>query len=250
MTTNGVGFFSTLFGGGFEEGGGDLDTKSDRQNVHNQNSSNGKWSATRWAPQKIKSHSRPSSSPHTGLSASSSSSSSSSSHGPCIPNSSPASPPETSHEGKRNYSRNKFETYDSIEGDESGPLKKAITLSDRKDTVGGEAQAGRTMFIVESKGQNRDIEAGYEEGLYTAAKLGDEETILYLIKKGANVNFPNGVENLESPLHAACVEGNLDAAFALLNNKGDLNQRDGNGQTPLEASTQQLRTCISCMRLS
>jgi len=253
MNTSSGGLFSTLFGGFEEEGKGRSrdppDTKR-RSGIDTQSSSNGKWSVTRWAPQQNKSRFRLSPSSQTGQSpfSSSSSSSSSSFHGPLI-RASPASSSAASHcatgtDGKkRTYSGDKFETYDAIEGEGSEAMKKATGLSDQKQTKDAgkeeeeEGEAGRTMFIVESKDEDRDLEACYEEGLYTAAKLGDEETILHLIKKGANVNFPNGAQNLESPLHAACIEGNLDAAFALLNHKGDLNQKDGNGQTPLEAST-------------
>eukprot|EP00466_Bigelowiella_natans_P004598 jgi/Bigna1/142038/aug1.66_g16746 len=211
MNTSSGGLFSTLFGGFEEEGKGRSrdppDTKR-RSGTDTQSSSNGKWSVTRWAPQQNKSRFQLSPSSQTA-------SSSAASH--CA----------TGTDGKkRTYSGDKFETYDAIEGEGSEAMKKATGLSDQKQTKDAgkeeeeEGEAGRTMFIVESKDEDRDLEACYEEGLYTAAKLGDEETILHLIKKGANVNFPNGAQNLESPLHAACIEGNLDAAFALLNHKG------------------------------
>mmetsp|Transcript_5577 Transcript_5577/g.13593 ORF Transcript_5577/g.13593 Transcript_5577/m.13593 type:complete len:81 (+) Transcript_5577:491-733(+) len=57
-----------------------------------------------------------------------------------------------------------------------------------------------------------------------------------MLKRGAIVNFPNSLQNMESPLHAACIEGNIDAAMLLLNHNADLDQRDGDGHTPLEAS--------------
>jgi len=91
--------------------------------------------------------------------------------------------------------------------------------------------------VDDVKWKDRDLEAAYEEALYEAAKVGDEDDVKALIKKGAKVNFPNGVQNMESALHIACVNGNLNAAMALLDHNGDLNQKDADGLTPLEAST-------------
>uniref|UniRef100_A0A7S2TRV8 Uncharacterized protein n=1 Tax=Lotharella oceanica TaxID=641309 RepID=A0A7S2TRV8_9EUKA len=90
--------------------------------------------------------------------------------------------------------------------------------------------------VEDVKWKDRDLEAAYEEALYEAAKIGDEDDVKALIKKGAKVNFPNGVQNMESALHIACVNGNLNAAMALLDHNGDINQKDGDGLTPLEAS--------------
>ena len=86
--------------------------------------------------------------------------------------------------------------------------------------------------------------------MYEAAKVGDEDDVKALIKKvifsylcderraslcysafvcrlmkkclsqGAKVNFPNGVQNMESALHIACVNGNLNAAMTLLDHNG------------------------------
>ncbi|GAB5367372.1 hypothetical protein AAMO2058_001224600 [Amorphochlora amoebiformis] len=78
--------------------------------------------------------------------------------------------------------------------------------------------------------------AGYEEGLYEAACIGDEEVVRELIERGAMVNFPNMMDGMQSALHAALTRGNLEAAIVLLNNNGDLDQKDEDGLDPLEAS--------------
>lgn len=84
---------------------------------------------------------------------------------------------------------------------------------------------------------------GYADGAYTplmiAAKNGSEALALYLITKGADVQFGNYRDGL-SALHVAVIERNAEMAGLLLDNGAAANIQTDNGYTPLH------RTIANC----
>mmetsp|Transcript_11821 Transcript_11821/g.21603 ORF Transcript_11821/g.21603 Transcript_11821/m.21603 type:complete len:158 (-) Transcript_11821:295-768(-) len=133
--------------------------------------------------------------------------------------------------------------WEALIGEESEEEEEPRGMRCGSDTIVGDSKQCERKVDVNWKPvvvdlpefRNRDLEAGYEEGLFEAARIGDEESIRKYLQKGAMVNFPNGLHRMQSALHIACMEGHLDSIFLLLDNEGDLNQKDADGLTPVDA---------------
>ena len=61
----------------------------------------------------------------------------------------------------------------------------------------------------------------------------DNEIVVYLIEKKANVNAQNIEHDELQPLHAAAIYDNLEVIDVLVDNGADINSTDIDGNTPL-----------------
>ncbi|EKX53123.1 hypothetical protein GUITHDRAFT_41816, partial [Guillardia theta CCMP2712] len=67
-----------------------------------------------------------------------------------------------------------------------------------------------------------------------SANSGDVETVLQLIRQGADINKSN--YDKRTVLHMACAEGNYRMVEILLNNGAEKDLKDRWGQTPLQTA--------------
>ena len=110
--------------------------------------------------------------------------------------------------------------------------------------------AVRTIFEAAATGQLDEVKAAYAEWegwlnqyshdgytpLQLAAFFGHEETALWLVEHGADVNAVAKNDMRIQPIHAAAANGNLAVLKALLEHGADANARQAGDFTPLHAA--------------
>ena len=110
--------------------------------------------------------------------------------------------------------------------------------------------AVRTIFEAAATGQLDEVKAAHAEWegwidqysrsgytpLQLAAFFGHQETALWLIEQGADVNAVARNDMRIQPIHAAAANGNLAVLTALLERGADVNARQAGGFTPLHAA--------------
>ena len=70
--------------------------------------------------------------------------------------------------------------------------------------------------------------------LFNASSEGDSEAVLELLNKTAvDIDFRNGGEDEQTPLHAAAKNGHLQIVITLVESGAEIDAEDKFGQTPL-----------------
>ncbi|KAF8947555.1 26S proteasome non-ATPase regulatory subunit 10 [Haplosporangium gracile] len=78
--------------------------------------------------------------------------------------------------------------------------------------------------------------------LHRAAVRGYTPLTKLLIEKGSRINTPDSVRN--TPLHLACQDEHGETALALLEAGADLDRQNGEGQTPFDYSSVNLKAFL------
>ena len=102
------------------------------------------------------------------------------------------------------------------------------------------AESGDMMLIIDLLNKTKhndltpDINTKGLDGftpLHFAASEGHIETVMTLVKKGANVAATS--VSLRTPLHVACIRGYTEIILILIQNKANLNDQDKDGNTSI-----------------
>lgn len=107
-------------------------------------------------------------------------------------------------------------------------------LKNKKTQIRLRIVSKKNIFSVFSRDINRQDEYGLTK-LYRAARHGDLETVLHLLKKDADPNIVTGCGL--SALHIAAYWGETEIVKALLDAGADPNIDNGKGWTPLHSAS-------------
>ncbi|KDO21274.1 TKL protein kinase [Saprolegnia parasitica CBS 223.65] len=101
--------------------------------------------------------------------------------------------------------------------------------------MGGDLVSADTLAELSTDGIDAPLQESMQRGeslLYTAAKLGNLDTVDFLLSQGSDVN-QRTAQSQGTPLHVAARKGHLAIVQRLLEYGADTSLRDKNGNTPL-----------------
>ncbi len=126
---------------------------------------------------------------------------------------------------------------------------KTLTRSKQRKSILSLFKAGeknrRAKLALYLKGVNTENRRE-ERPLHTAARVGDLDTVKFLLEHGAYIDAPDIYD--KQPLHTAAEYGHSDVLKYLIEHGADANAKDGNDDTPLyHALRERHFDCAECL---